>query len=92
MDDGGSLVHGHGDSLEVQQQRANGGTQNGGSLGQEHGDTLASVDGALGHEAASEETGSETGVPTRTSPATPPLLSHAHPPMGQFWFMHPPNK
>jgi hypothetical protein len=44
-------------------------------LGQEHGDTLASVDGALGHEAASEEAGSETGVPTRTSPAAPPLSS-----------------
>jgi hypothetical protein len=82
----------HRDSFEVQHQRANGGAQNGGSLDQDHGDSLASLDVALDHEAASEKASVETGVPTRTSPAAPPLRSHAPPLMNQLWFMHPPNK
>ncbi len=48
----------HRDSLEVQPQRADDGVQNGGSLGHEHEDSLASVGLAVDHEAAYGRAGS----------------------------------
>ncbi len=54
----------------------------GGSLGPEHGDSLASVELALNREAASGGADSETGAPTRTSAAAPPLFCHAPPQQG----------
>ncbi len=78
-EDSRSLGHEHGDSLEVQQQKADGGKQEGGSLGHEHGGSWASVDFSLDREAASGRADSETGAPTQTSPANPPLFCHAPP-------------
>ncbi len=73
-EDSGSLGHEHRESLGVQLQGADGG-----SLGYEHGYSLASVNLAMDHEAASGRAGSETGAPTGTSPAAPPLFCHAPP-------------
>jgi hypothetical protein len=67
------------DALEVQQQRADGGMQDGGSLGHENGYSLASVNLGMDHEATSERAGRETRAPTRTSPSAPPLLCHSPP-------------
>ncbi len=88
-----SLCHEHRETLEMQQQRADGGMLDGGSLGPEHGDSLVSVDFALNREAASEGADSETGA--RPGPVQQPptsLLSCPSTTLVEFCFMLLPSK